>query len=1059
MNKLNNIRIQISQRIVILFLAFLWVSCSFESANKDTAYTHDWENEQIFEINKEEPHSTLFPYESVVKALASHKDQSKYFTSLDGKWKFNWVRKPADRPVDFYKKDFDVSAWNEIMVPGNWERQGYGVPHYLDEEYPFSANWPTIPNKYNPVGSYKKEFEINDSWKNREIFIHFGAVSSAFYIWINGKKIGYSQGAKLPAEFNITEFVKVGKNTVSCEVYRWSDGSYLEGQDMWRLSGIDREVYLYATPKQHIRDFYVKSSLDENYEHGKVDIDLELINYEDVAVNGLRIEAVLLEDEKELLKFGKQIDRLDETLKFSIEEEIKQAKHWTAETPNLYTILISLKDQQDNIVEAISCKTGFRNVEILDGLLKVNGTAISIKGVNRHEHDPITGHYVDEASMIKDIKLMKQFNINAVRASHYPNDSRWYELCNEYGLYVVDEANVESHGLNISDTAITLGNRPEWIKAQLRRTERMVERNKNHPSIITWSLGNEAGFGVCFIEAYKWTKERDPSRPVQYEMAQYSEYTDIQAPMYHKIDRIIKYATSNPSRPLILCEYAHGMGNSIGNLQDYWDAIEEHKSLQGGFIWDWVDQGLLEKNENGEEFFAYGGDYNHVPVDNDSNFCINGLVQPDRNVNPHIWEVKKVYQNVKIKAVDIAEGKFEIYNDFDFTNLNHYDMTWKLEAEGQLVASGKTTQIDLEPHESKRISMNLPRNLPSPGIEYFITISFSARYQDASLPEGHIIAWEQFTLHVVSTKPKIWNQNDQTLNVSEESDYFRIEGENFKYKISKTTGYLNSMMFEGKELMNKNLEPNFWRVPIDNDLGNEMQKRCAVWKMEGENAQLEKVKQLENTIEATIKLAGSGAILLIKYHFSSNGSIHISNQMMPSAAKMPELPRYGMTMELPGEFSNMSWFGRGPQESYWDRKTGAAIGVYEGSVWDQYHPYIRPQEFGNKTDVRWMVLKNEDGLGLLIVGDNPLSMSAWQLLYKDIEHKAKHEPNKHAVDIKPRDLVTFNIDYKQMGVGGDNSWGAKVHDEYTLPYQNYEYSFSIIPVSNNSASSWELAKK
>lgn len=1041
-----------------IFIVLLLSSCTFESKTIESAYTHDWENEQIFEINKEGPHSTLFPYESLEKALQSDKGQSDYFTSLNGKWKFNWVRKPAERPVDFYKNEYNVSSWKEILVPGNWERQGYGVPHYLDEEYPFPANWPAIPNEYNPVGSYKKVFEIDESWEGREIFIHFGAVNSAFYIWINGEKVGYSQGSKLPAEFNITKYVQPGKNTVSCEVYRWSDGSYLEGQDMWRLSGIDREVYLLATPKQHIRDFYVKSSLDENYKNGKLDIDFELINYKDAPVNNLHIEAALLDEGKEVLKLEKHIDELDGKFTFTIGESIDSPKQWTAETPNHYTVLISLKNQENKLIEAISCKTGFRNVEIKDGLLKVNGTAISIKGVNRHEHDPLTGHYVDEASMIKDIKLMKQFNINAVRASHYPNHPRWYELCNEYGLYVVDEANVESHGLNISDTAITLGNRPEWIKPQLRRTERMVETNKNHPSIITWSLGNEAGFGVCFIEAYKWTKDRDPSRPVQYEMAQYSEYTDIQAPMYHNIDRIVNYATSNPSRPLILCEYSHSMGNSLGNFQDYWDAIEAHKSLQGGFIWDWVDQGLLEKNEQGESFFAYGGDYNHVPVDNDSNFCINGLVQPDRNLNPHIWEVKKVYQNVKITAMDVASGQFEMYNDFDFTNLDQYNMSWKIKAEGQTIASGKPVQVNLKPHETKLLNLNLPPNLSKPGVEYFITISFRTRSQDASLPVGHTIAWEQFKFPDASLDPLAKSQQGVEINISEEPDYFQLEGQNFAYKISKTSGYLSSMMFDGKELMNKALRPNFWRVPIDNDLGNEMQKRCAVWQLEGENALLESVKQLGSTIEVALKLPGSGATLKVKYTFASNGTIHIINQLIPSDQKMPELPRYGMTMELSGEFTEMSWFGRGPQESYWDRKTGAAIGVYHGTVWDQYHPYIRPQEFGNKTDVRWMALKNADGMGLLIVGDNPLSMSAWQLLYKDIEHKQKHEPNRHTTDINPRDLVTLNIDHKQMGVGGDNSWGAKVHTQYTLPYQEYTYSFSLIPFNGNSTSVWELAK-
>ncbi len=771
----------------------------------------------------------------------------------------------------------------------------------------------------------------------------------------------------------------------------------------------------------------------------------------------------MFDGDKELLRLEKQIDHLDSQFNFSIGEKLINPKKWTAETPNLYTVLITLKDHEEYLIEAISCKTGFRNVEIKDGLLMVNGTPISIKGVNRHEHDPVTGHAIDEKTMIRDIELMKQFNINAVRTSHYPNDPQWYELCNEYGLYVVDEANVESHGTNINDTSITLGNRPQWIKAQLRRTERMVERDKNHPSIITWSLGNEAGFGVCFIEAYNWVKERDPSRPVQYEMAQYSDFTDIQAPMYHNIDRIVKYAKSNPSRPLILCEYAHGMGNSLGNLQDYWDAIDAYESLQGGFIWDWVDQGLSEKNERGEKFFAYGGDYNHVPVANDSNFCINGLVQPDRALNPHIWEVKKVYQNVKIKAIDLANGVFEIYNGFDFTNLNNYHLIWKIEAEGKSIASGAPIRFDLAPHDRKIINLKIPKNNHKPGIEYFMTISFETREKDLSLQKGHTIAWEQFEMPYVSPILSVNPKIERDVFISENPNYFQVKGQNFEYKISKDHGYLASMKIKGKEIMSKPLRPNFWRVPTDNDLGNEMQIRCAVWKFEGENAQLEDVKQMKNdrdipTIETRLKLPGSGAILKINYEFSSDGAIRISNQLLPSQQIMPELPRYGMTMELRGEFINMSWNGRGPQESYWDRKTGAAIGLYSGSVWDQYHPYIRPQEFGNKTDVRWMSLKNDEELGLLIVGEEPLSMSAWQILYEDIEHKKKHEPNRHTTDIKPRDLVTLNIDHKQMGLGGDNSWGAKAHPQYTLPYKAYSYSFSIIPVDKSSKSTWEIVK-
>ena len=712
---------------LVFFIFFFYTSCDRNANYKHiTAYTHDWENEQIFEINKEDPHSSFFPYNSRELALDSNIEDAENYINLNGKWKFFWVRKPADRPKDFYMNDYDIAGWKEITVPGNWERQGYGVPQYLDEEFPFPANWPSIPNEYNPVGSYKKDFILPENWIADEIFIHLGAVRSAFYLWINGEKVGYSQGSKLPAEFNITKYVISGKNTIACEVYRWSDGSYLEGQDMWRLSGIDRDVYLYSRPKQHIKDYFIISDLDENFENGLFSIDVDVINYNNTDERDLSVEVSIRDDDKVIKSHHMPIKNIpaegEESVKLSA--KIDFPRKWTAETPNLYTVLILLKNAKGDLLEAISCKTGFRKVEIKNGLLHVNGTKITIKGVNRHEHDPVTGHAVDEASMIQDIQLMKQFNINAVRASHYPNHPLWYELCDKYGLYVVDEANVESHGLNIGDTAITLGNRPEWVKAQLRRTERMVERDKNHPSIITWSLGNEAGFGICFIEAYKWIKERDPSRPVQYEMAQNSEYTDIQAPMYHKIDNIEEYARSNPRRPLILCEYAHAMGNSVGNLQDYWDVIEKYESLQGGFIWDWVDQTLLEYTDAGEAYFAYGGDYDHAPVDNDSNFCVNGLVQANRNLNPHIWEVKKVYQYVDIKSSDLIQGSFNITNKYDFTNLNKFKAEWNLEAEGKTISSGTIPSIDLLPHQSEAIHFPIPEILPQPGVEYFLKILF-----------------------------------------------------------------------------------------------------------------------------------------------------------------------------------------------------------------------------------------------------------------------------------------------------------------------------------------------
>ena len=1047
--------------LVLLFLAF---GCSNDQYGS-TAYTHDWENEQVFEINKEAPRSHFFAYESIDLALRGDLDESERHINLNGKWKFNWVRKPADRPVDFYKNEFDVTGWKEITVPGNWERQGYGVPQYLDEEFPFPANWPSIPNEYNPVGSYKKDFTLPQNWTDEEIFIHFGAVRSAFYIWINGEKVGYSQGSKLPAEFNISSYVKPGINTVACEVYRWSDGSYLEGQDMWRLSGIDRDVFLYSTPKQSIRDFFIIGDLDNDYNNGLFNIDLEVVNYQSSDIMNLSVKVALTDDAGKTITLTSDIPVIKGKEKESINltATLDNPKKWTAETPNLYDVLIQLQDFDGNIVEAIACKTGFRRTEIKDGLLQVNGTKITIKGVNRHEHDPVTGHVVDEASMIQDIKLMKEFNINAVRASHYPNHPRWYELCDEYGLYVVDEANVESHGLNIRDSSITLANRPQWMKAQLKRTERMVERDKNHPSIITWSLGNEAGFGICFIEAYKWVKDRDPSRPVQYEMAKYSDYTDIQAPMYHKIDQIEEYAKSDPSRPLILCEYAHAMGNSVGNLQDYWDVIEEYESLQGGFIWDWVDQALLEYNEAGEAYFAYGGDFDHAPVDNDSNFCINGLVQANRNLNPHIWEVKKVYQYIDIVPSDLEKGRFEITNKYDFNNLNKYNASWIIEADGKIISKGNLPSLDIGPHLSESLLIPYPNLTLQPGTEYFMKILFETKNEEYLVPENHVIAWEQFLLPWWVDQEILDNENLPKLIVIEEEDKFIINGEDFKYTISKSDGKLSTMQYRNIALMKEPLKPNFWRSPVDNDLGNDMLQRCGIWKLEGDQSRVKSMDWEEKgsnkaLLEVLYDLPATSSSLTLQYTFYSDGIIDVSNHFIPGNTDLPELPRIGMTMEMTGDFNHMSWFGRGPQETYWDRKSGAAVGYYKGTVWDQYHPYVRPQEFGNKTDVRWMALQNDEGQGLLFVGNEPMNMSSWQVVMADLEHKEKNQPNRHAYDVKPRDLVTVNIDFKQMGVGGDNTWGAPVHDQYKIYPDEYSFGFKIIPFKGDSDDIWKLSK-
>ncbi|WP_420579672.1 glycoside hydrolase family 2 TIM barrel-domain containing protein [Reichenbachiella sp.] len=1020
-----------------------WLACvlALGCTTSDTSY--DWENESITEINKLPARSDYFPYESVALANAKDKHASERYLSLDGKWKFNWVRKPADRPKDFFELTFSDSEWNLIDVPGNWERLGYGVPHYLDVDYPFPAHPPHIPNDYNPVGSYRKTFDLPLSWNGNEVIIQFGAVRSAFYLWVNGKKVGYSQGSKLPAEFDITSFVQAGENLVAIEVYRWSDGSYLEDQDMWRLSGIDRSVFVYARPKFHVADHTVLAGLDENYEHGVLEVTAEVSG----GVGSLEVS--LLDGEEKISNLKSQISNEDVQI-LNFESQILNPAKWSAEKPNLYTLTMELKDSLGNTVEAYTQRIGFRTAEIKDGNFKINGQTVMIKGVNRHEHDPVTGHVVDEASMIKDIQLMKQFNINAVRASHYPNATRWYELCDEYGLYVVDEANIESHGLDIRDPEVTLANSPSWEKAHLDRVQRMYERDKNFTSIVTWSLGNEAGYGVNFEATYNWLKAQDQSRPVQYEMSQNTEYSDIQAPMYHSIERIVEYAEKHTDKPLILCEYAHAMGNSVGNLQDYWDAIEKYKELQGGFIWDWVDQGLLETSPEGEAYFAYGGDYPHAPVKSDSNFCINGLVQANREINPHIWEVKKVYQNIKFKAVDLNTGQFSVQNKYDFTNLNEFEISWQLKNEDGLIADGLVPDLNVAPHQSLEFQISNFK-FDSSKKEQILTISAKTKTATELESVGHEVAWDQFVISARKSLAAATVADLKSLGLIDNDSNLVVGNSSFEVAFSKSNGQIESWKIHNKELIIAGLEPDFWRAPVDNDLGNGMPARNGVWHYAGrnqENKRLEVIlsEQNEVRIQADFVLPEANeSKYATVYTIHADGSIHVQNNFEPKG-DLPDLPRFGMRVVLQPEFDQMTWFGKGPYETYWDKNTGAKIDTYQGTVWEQYHPYVRPQEFGNKSSVRWASLTNAEGLGIKVIGDSLLNVRAMNLELADIDHTPRPSPNRHTTDIKKKPLVTWNIDHLQMGVGGDTSWGRRVHKEYTIPAKNYSYGFTLVPV-------------
>ncbi len=1051
----------------IFSAVFLFSGCfpDKESVGQDKT-VNDWEDPAVFHINTEPPHSTYTPFADVRSAKELSPDKSPYYKSLNGTWKFNWVKKPADRPKDFYKQEYNVTGWKNIKVPGNWELQGFGVPIYTDTDYPFPANPPYIPHDYNPVGSYRRDFTIPAEWKGRNIFLHFGGVKSAFYVWINGKKAGYSQGSKTPAEFDISGYLLDGPNTLSLEVYRFSDGAYLEDQDYWKISGIERDVFLFSTPKVYIRDFFVLGDLDKSYVNGDLKISVKIKNSLPQNVNNYKIKAELFDsDKKSVIKTplteNISLNKNGEK-EISFNEKVKNPEKWTAETPYLYSLVLSLYDDSGNIIEAVSGRMGFRKSEIKNGLLLVNGVPVTLKGVNRHEHEPETGRVVTEKYMLKDIELMKKFNINAVRTSHYPNVPRWYELCDEYGLYVVDEANIESHGMGY-DPDITLGNKPDWEAAHIDRTERMAERDKNHPSVIIWSLGNEAGDGVNFVSIYNWMKKRDPSRPVQYEQADIKEHTDIFAPMYARTHVLETYAAEKRTRPLILCEYAHAMGNSVGNLQEYWDLIYNNEQLQGGFIWDWVDQGILARTENGEKYWAYGGDFGPEGTLSSGNFCINGLVFPDRKLHPHIWEMKKVYQPVKAEPVNLKKGTVKVMNRFDFINLKRYILKWEIKGDNNVVSEGEIKNLNIQSQRSKIFTFPVSEIKPEDGVEYFLNLYIITKDESPLIPKGHRIAWDQFRLPIDIPYTKAELSRVKMLDYNSDDNFIHVNGSEFKIKFSRKSGVLTSYNYRGTELIKEGPEPDFWRAPLDNDFGNGMPDRCAIWKNAGKNRKTDKVSFWRNSnrdvhVEVELSIPAGDSKYYTSYIIFGSGDIIIKNRFVPGNRDLPEIPRFGMKMVLPGEFDRIEWYGRGPHESYWDRKTGAAVGVYSGTVMEQYHPYARPQENGNKTDVRWAALTNKDGTGLIAAGMPLLSVSAHHFTNEDFD-PGRVKTQRHTYHLKKRDLVILNLDYKQMGVGGDTSWGARPHDKYTLYPKEYVYSFRLRPFTKDDPPPMELNKE
>ncbi|MBA4319678.1 MAG: beta-galactosidase, partial [Flavobacterium sp.] len=868
----------------ILLLCLLAV-CGTTVFGQEKSNTNDWENPEVFQINREPARAAFLPYADEASAISDNYTSSPWYFSLNGKWKFSWSPTPDQRPKDFYKPDYSTTNWKELQVPSNWELNGFGIPIYTNITYPFERNPPFINHADNPVGSYKKDFVLPENWNNRHVFLHFEAGTSAMYIWINGEKVGYTENTKSPAEFDITKYLKAGKNNLAVEVYRWSDGSYLEDQDFWRLSGIDRNVYLYSTNDIRISDFFAKPDLDSNYKNGSLNVEVNLKNLTSVAVNNQNLEAKLV-DASGTTIFIKDLKvnfAANKTQTINFAENVTSPKLWSNEAPNLYTLLLTLKNEKGIIIETVSTQIGFRKVELKGGQLLVNGVRIMFHGVNIHEHNPVTGHYQDEATMMKDIKMMKQLNINSVRCSHYPNNLLWVKLCNKYGLFLVDEANIESHGMGVEGQTFMNPKThpaylPEWHAAHMDRIYSLVERDKNQPSVMLWSLGNECANGPVFYDAYKWIKKRDNTRLVQFEQSKENANTDVICPMYPTIAYMKEYAARKQvDRPFIMCEYSHAMGNSSGNFQEYWDIIRGSNNMQGGFIWDWVDQGFEMKDEAGRNYWSYGGDMGSQNYTNDENFCHNGLVWPDRTPHPGAFEVKKVYQDILFAPVDVKNGVIEIINDFGFTNLNNYNFKYQVLENGQPIKEG-TIAVTLDPKSKKQFTIDLPKLQSKSGVEYLLNVFAYTKIGSELLPQNFEVAREQFVIESENyfAKSELIKPSS---NIKEETKEFVLTAANVVVKISKKTGLISYYSLKGEEYFNQYPEPNFWRAPTDNDFGNKMPVKANIWRTAGKNTTLENIQVIKENersyVVAKMKLNDVFSEYTIKYALSNDGALEV----------------------------------------------------------------------------------------------------------------------------------------------------------------------------------------
>lgn len=1008
-----------------------------------------------------------FAFENPELAKTYDKTNSTNFLSLNGSWKFNWVQDPRTRPLDFFNADFDDSDWDDFKVPANWETNGYGLPIYVNHPYEFtgrkimgaSLNPPyDIPAANNPVGSYRKTFTLPKDWDGKQVFIHLGAVKSAFFIWVNGKKVGYSTDSKLAAEFDITKYLKPGENLVALQVYRWSAGSYLECQDMWRISGIERDVYLYATPKLDVRDFKVAAGLTDNYTAGILKLEALIQSYK-LDTNTLKSRpdtfsiAVQLLDATDKVVYEEETRTIQTVLgrykkEVAFETKLPSVQQWSAEKPYLYTLYINLKDKTGNVLEVVPVKVGFRSIELKGADVLVNGKRVFFKGVNRHEHNAHTGHTLTKEDMRKDMEMMKKLNVNAVRHSHYPPDPYWMELCDQYGLYVIDEANIESHG-RYYDLEYTFANDPAWRETHLSRIYRMYERDKNHPSVIAWSLGNEAGNGINMYEAYDWLKEQD-LRPVQYERAGNEYNTDMLVPQYPGPEGLAYFASKPQERSLIMSEYAHIMGNSLGNFKEYWDVIENNPSLQGGYVWEWIDQ-ALDTLKNGKRIMAYGGDFPlEGPVDenfSDNNFSVKGVVTAHRELTPMAVELKKVHQYIKT----YYEGNYslKVKNTYFFRDLSNFQLNWELQEDGKVVQTGDVPMLTVQPGDSTLLTLPVKPHMLKESKEYFLNIRYVLKENEPFLDAGYEQAYEQFAL--TDPIPSTMTTSAKgVLEMNEVGDEVLFKAKGFEIVFNRKVGVLASYKQGNTELLTNGPQPSFWRAPTDNDIGTGYNRKLRDWRNAYEEGKITAadVKEEAGTYRVTLvkELLGGDAQSIQVYTVYPNGTILVENAFKAIKGDHKLMMRIGNDLELSAHLDQITFYGRGPWENYWDRKSASLVSLYAQTLDEQYFPYARPQESGNKADVRWVSFADARGRGLKFAYmDSLLNFSALPYALDDLDPEVEKK-QYHSGELERRNKIYVHMDLNQIGLQGIDSWGAQPLEKYRLPYTDYRYSYLIIPL-------------